>query len=126
VGRHTNRAARRLDGRSFELDSEGRNVRNQDAVMPPPRLHWRDTLRLGFLSAGRRPLRTFLTTTGVAIGIAAMSLIVALSGGLGYALSGSTFANTRIDEIVVRPASSAGAAFDAGSLAVLTGQPHVA
>jgi len=54
--------------------------------MPPTRLHWRDTLRLGVLSAGRRPLRTFLTTTGVAIGIAAMSLIVALSGGLGYAL----------------------------------------
>jgi ABC-type lipoprotein export system ATPase subunit len=125
VARNAQRAVRMIDGRAFELDSDARTVRNQDPMLAAPRMHWRDNLRIGLLSAGRRPLRTFLTTTGVAIGIAAMSLIVALSGGLGYALSGSAFANTRIDEIVVRPASTAGAAFDAGSLAVLTGQPHV-
>ena len=125
VARHAKRAIRMADGRAFELDSGARTVRNQDPMLAAPRMHWRDNLRLGLLSAGRRPLRTFLTTTGVAIGIAAMSLIVALSGGLGYALSGSAFANTRVDEIVVRPASYAGASFDAGSLGVLTGRPHV-
>jgi macrolide transport system ATP-binding/permease protein len=125
VARHANRAVRMMDGRAFELDSGAHTVRSQDPMLPAPRLHWRDTLRLGLLSAGRRPLRTFLTTTGVAIGIAAMSLIVALSGGLGYALSGSAFAKTRIDEVTVRPASSAAAAFDAQSLSVLATQPHV-
>ncbi len=106
VARHANRAVRMIDGRAFELDSGSRTVRNQDP-------------------AGRRPLRTFLTTTGVAIGIAAMSLIVALSGGLGYALSGSAFAKTKVDQVTVRPASAASAGFDAQTLAILGGQPHV-
>ncbi len=125
VARHANRAVRMIDGRAFELDSGSRTVRNQDPVLPPTRMHWTDTLRLGLLSAGRRPLRTFLTTTGVAIGIAAMSLIVALSGGLGYALSGSAFAKTKVDQVTVRPASAASAGFDAQTLAILGGQPHV-
>src|SRR5205823_14376830 len=110
---------RMIAGRAFELDSGGRNVRNQDPVMPPPRLHWRDTLRLGFLSAGRRPLRTFLTTTGVAIGIAAMSLIVALSGGLGYALSAPGLSANRLDEVTVRPARSEEHTSELQSLAYL-------
>src|SRR5216683_240635 len=87
VARHAQRAVRMVDGRAFELGVGLRNVRMQDPLLPAPRLQWRDTLRLGLLSAGRRPLRTFLTTTGVAIGIAAMSLIVALSGGLDFALA---------------------------------------
>src|SRR5215467_2070531 len=81
VARHAQRAIRMVDGRAFELGTGSRNVRPQDPLLPAERLHWRDTLRLGFRSAGRRPLRTFLTTTGVAIGIAAMSLIVALATG---------------------------------------------
>jgi macrolide transport system ATP-binding/permease protein len=125
VARHSNRAVRMIDGRAFELDSGSRNVRNQDLVMPPTRLHWRDTLRLGFLSAGRRPLRTFLTTTGVAIGIAAMSLIVALSGGLGYALGAPGLSANRLDEVTVRPAPEAGTSFDAATMATLAGVPHV-
>ncbi len=125
VARHAGRAVRMVDGRAFELDSGGRTARIQDPMLPAPRMHWRDTLRLGLASAGRRPLRTLLTTTGVAIGIAAMSLIVALSGGLGYALSGSAFAKTRIDTVSVRPAAPAGAAFDAQTLALLAGRPHV-
>ncbi len=125
VARHAGRAVRMVDGRAFELDSGGRTARIQDPMLPAPRMHWRDTLRLGLSSAGRRPLRTFLTTTGVAIGIAAMSLIVALSGGLGYALSGSAFAKTRIDTVSVRPAATAGAAFDGQTLDLLAGRPHV-
>jgi macrolide transport system ATP-binding/permease protein len=125
VARHSNRAVRMIDGRAFELDSGSRNVRKQDFVMPATRLHWRDTLRLGVLSAGRRPLRTFLTTTGVAIGIAAMSLIVALSGGLGYALSAPGLSANRLDEVTVRPAPDAGTSFDAATLGTVAGVPHV-
>jgi len=126
VARHAKRAVRMIDGRAFELDSGSRNVRKQDPVLPPPRLHWRDTLRLGILSAGRRPLRTFLTTTGVAIGIAVMSLIVALSGGLDYALNGPALAQSRLDLVTVRPAASAPSPmFDAATVTTLAGQPHV-
>jgi len=126
VARHAHRAVRMVDGRAFELGTGTRNVRMQDPLLPAPRLQWRDTLRLGLLSAGRRPLRTFLTTTGVAIGIAAMSLIVALSGGLDYALAGPAFAHARTDVIAVRPASdSTSAAFDAQSMKAVASLPHV-
>ena len=126
VARHAQRAVRMVDGRAFELGSGTRNVRMQDPLLPAPRLQWRDTLRLGLLSAGRRPLRTFLTTTGVAIGIAAMSLIVALSGGLDYALAAPAFAHARTDVIAVRPApDSTSAAFDAQSLNAVASLPHV-
>src|SRR6266581_1055177 len=126
VARHAQRAVRMVDGRAYELGSGTRNVRMQDPLLPAPRLHWRDTLRLGLLSAGRRPLRTFLTTAGVAIGIAAMSLIVALSGGLDYALAAPAFAHAKTDVIAVRPASdSTSAAFDAQSLNTMASLPHV-
>ena len=126
VARHAQRAVRMVDGRAFELGPDKRNVRNQDPVLPPERLHWRDTLRLGFLSAGRRPLRTFLTTTGVAIGIAAMSLIVALAGGLGYALSGPGLAPTRLNVVSVRAAADAAdPSLEAPTLAALASQAHV-
>ena len=126
VARHAQRAVRMVDGRAFELGSGTRTVRMQDPLLPAPRLQWRDTLRLGLLSAGRRPLRTFLTTIGVAIGIAAMSLIVALSGGLDYALAGPAFAHAHTDVIAVRPASdSTSAAFDAQSLNTVASLPHV-
>ncbi len=126
VARHAQRAVRMVDGRAIELGSDKRNVRNQDPVLPPARLQWRDRLRLGFLSAGRRPLRTFLTTTGVAIGIAAMSLIVALAGGLAYALTGPGLAQTRLNVVSVRAsAASTSPTLEAPTLAALSTQPHV-
>ncbi len=126
VARHAQRAIRMVDGRAYELGSGSRNMRPQDPLLPAERLHWRDTLRLGFLSAGRRPLRTFLTTTGVAIGIAAMSLIVALATGLDQALAAPAFAHPRTDVITVRPAAdSVNASFDAQSLSAVAGLPHV-
>ena len=126
VARQAQRAVRMVDGRAFELGTGNRNVRLQDPLLPAQRLHWRDTLRLGSLSAGRRPLRTFLTTTGVAIGIAAMSLIVALATGLDSALAAPAFAHARTDVITVRPAAdSVNANFDAQSLGALAGLPHV-
>jgi len=126
VARQAQRAVRMVDGRAFELGIGTRTVRPQDPLLPAPRLHWRDTLRLGLLSAGRRPLRTFLTTTGVAIGIAAMSLIVALATGLNLALEAPTFAHERTDVISVRPAAdSVSGTFDAQSLSAVSSLPHV-
>ncbi|MEP6753268.1 MAG: ATP-binding cassette domain-containing protein [Candidatus Dormiibacterota bacterium] len=126
VARRANRVVRMIDGRAIELDHGKQTVRKQDPVTPPARLHWRDTLKVGLGSAGRRPLRTALTTTGVAIGIAAMSLIVALAGGLQSALSTPALAKSQLHQVVVYPSvEGSAAAFDAGTLVTLAGQQHV-
>ena len=126
VARRAKRVVRMIDGRAIELDHGKQTVRKQDPVTPPTRLHWRDTLKVGLGSAGRRPLRTTLTTTGVAIGIAAMSLIVALAGGLQSALSAPALAKSQLHRVVVYPAAQTGAtSFDSRTLATLAGQQHV-
>ncbi|HEY5033871.1 MAG TPA: ATP-binding cassette domain-containing protein [Candidatus Dormibacteraeota bacterium] len=126
VARRARRVVRMIDGRAIELEHGKQTVRKQDPITPPARLHWRDTLKVGLGSAGRRPLRTALTTTGVAIGIAAMSLIVALAGGLQSALSSPALAKSQLHQVVVYPAPDANASsFDAGTLATFAGQQHV-
>jgi ABC-type antimicrobial peptide transport system permease subunit len=115
-----------IDGRAVELEAGKPTVRSQDPVDPPRRLHWRDTLRLGLGSAGRRPLRTSLTTTGVAIGIAALSLIVALAGGLQQALNAPALTTSQLHQVAVYPVADAPTpTFDSGTLATLVRQPHV-
>jgi len=115
-----------IDGRAIELDHGKQTVRKQDPVTPPERLHWRDTVKVGLGSAGRRPLRTSLTTTGVAIGIAAMSLIVALAGGLQGALSAPALAKSQLHQVAVYPSPELNSGmFDAGTLSTLAGQQHV-
>jgi macrolide transport system ATP-binding/permease protein len=126
VARRARRVVRMIDGMALELDAGNPTVRKQEPVDPAPRLHWRDTLRVGLGSAGRRPLRTALTTTGVAIGIAAMSLIVALAGGLQGALSAPALATSQVHQVAVYPPVDARTAtFDGGTLATLAAQPHV-
>jgi macrolide transport system ATP-binding/permease protein len=125
VARRARRVVRMIDGRAIELDTGNPTVRKQEPVDPARRLDWRDTLKVGLGSAGRRPLRTILTTTGVAIGIAAMSLIVALAGGLQGALSAPALATSQVHQLEVYPAVDAKvAAFDSGTLATLAAQPH--
>src|SRR6202171_4318641 len=126
VARRARRVVRMVDGRAIELEGGSPTVRKQEPVDPAARLHWRDTLKVGLGSAGRRPLRTSLTTTGVAIGIAAMSLIVALAGGLQGALTAPALATSQVHQVAVYPAADAKtAAFDAGTLTTLAAQPHV-
>jgi macrolide transport system ATP-binding/permease protein len=126
VARRARRVVRMIDGRAIELDAGNPTVRKQEPVDPAKRLDWRDTLKVGLGSAGRRPLRTTLTTTGVAIGIAAMSLIVALAGGLQGALSAPALATSQVHQVEVYPAAdSTSASFDSGTLATLRAQPHV-
>lgn len=126
VARHAKRVVRMVDGRAIELDAGKPTVRSQEPVDQPARMHWRDTLRLGLGSAGRRPLRTALTTTGVAIGIAALSLIVALAAGLQQALNSPALATSQVHQIAVFPVSDAQTpGFDAATLNTLAKLPHV-
>jgi macrolide transport system ATP-binding/permease protein len=126
VARRSRRVVRMIDGRAIEVEAGLRTIRKQDPVAPPKRLHWRDGLKVGLGSAGRRPLRTALATTGVAIGIAATSLIFALAGGLQGALSAPALAKSPLHQITVSPATDArSTAFDAGTLATLGALPHV-
>jgi ABC-type antimicrobial peptide transport system permease subunit len=126
VARRSRRVVRMIDGRAIEVEAGQRTVRKQDPLRLPKRLHWRDGLKVGLGSAGRRPLRTALTTTGVAIGIAATSLIFALAGGLQGALSAPALARSPLHQITVSPATDAtSTAFDAGTLSTLGALPHV-
>ena len=65
VARHAHRVVRMIDGGAVELDAGKPTVRSQEPVDPAARMDWRDTLKVGLGSAGRRPLRTALTTSGV-------------------------------------------------------------
>ena len=126
VARHARRVVRMIDGRAIELEAGKPTVRSQEPVDPPARMQWRDTLKVGLGSAGRRPLRTALTTTGVAIGIAALSLIVALAGGLQDALAAPALVTSQVHQVAVYPvADAATPAFDAETLATLSRVPHV-
>ncbi|TMC52982.1 MAG: ATP-binding cassette domain-containing protein [Chloroflexi bacterium] len=120
VARRARRVIRMIDGRAIELEAGKPTVRSQEPVDPPARMHWRDTLKVGLGSAGRRPLRTTLTTTGVAIGIAALSLIIALAGGLQQALDAPALATSQVHQVAVYPVADARTpAFDAPTLATL-------
>lgn len=126
VARRARRVVRMIDGRAAESQAGKPTVRSQDPVDPPARLHWRDTVKLGLGSAGRRPLRTTLTTTGVAIGIAALSLIVALAGGLQEALVAPALATSQLHQVAVYPVADATTpTFDASTLTTLARIPHV-
>ncbi len=115
-----------IDGSAIELDTGKPTVRKQEPVDPAQRMHWKDTLKVGLGSAGRRPLRTALTTTGVAIGIAALSLIVALAGGLQDALDAPALATSQVHQVAVYPIADARVpAFDGATLATLARLPHV-
>ena len=124
VARHAQRVVRMIDGRAVELDAGRPTVRSQQPVDPAPRMHWRDMLKAGMGSAGRRPLRTALTTGGVAIGIAAMSLIVALAGGLQQALDAPALATSQVHQVEVIPVAGA-QGFSSATLATLGHLPHV-
>src|SRR5204862_7048386 len=104
---HARRVVRMIDGQAIGLDDGRPTVRSQEPVDAPARMHWRDTVKVGLGSAGRRPLRTGLTTMGVAIGIAALSLIVALAGGLQQALDAPALATSQVHQVAVYPVADA-------------------
>ena len=125
VARRAPRVIRMIDGRALEVGQGNETIRNQDPVTPPTRLDWRDTLKVGLRGTGRRPLRTSLTTTGVAIGIAAMTLIVALAGGLQGALSSPALARSQLHQVAVYSSGDVNPGFSRGTVATLGRLPHV-
>ncbi|HYM66169.1 MAG TPA: ATP-binding cassette domain-containing protein, partial [Patescibacteria group bacterium] len=126
VARHARRVVRMIDGRAVETEAGKPTVRLHEPVEPAPRMHWRDTVQVGLGSAGRRPLRSSLTTTGVAIGIAALSLIVALAGGLQQALDAPALSTSQVHQVAVYPAAGTGATtLGSATLATLAQRPHV-
>jgi macrolide transport system ATP-binding/permease protein len=126
VARRARRVVRMIDGRAIELESGKPTVRKQEPLDPAARMQWRDTVKVGLGSAGRRPLRTALTTTGVAIGIAALSLIVALAGGLQQALDAPALATSQVHQVAVYPVADASTpGFNGATLATLARLPHV-
>jgi energy-coupling factor transporter ATP-binding protein EcfA2 len=125
VARRAHRVIRMRDGRAIELEKGSATVRNQDPVTPPDRLHWRDSLKVGLRGTVRRPLRTSLTTVGVAIGIAAMTLIASLAGGLEGALTSPALARSQLHQVAVYPSGDVQSGFSSGTLSTLARLPHV-
>ena len=125
VARRAHRVIRMRDGRAIELEKGSATVRNQDPVTPPDRLHWRDSLKVGLRGTVRRPLRTSLTTVGVAIGIAAMTLIASLAGGLEGALTSPALARSQLHQVAVYPSGDVQSGFGSGTLSTLGRLPHV-
>src|SRR5258708_15848197 len=87
-------------------------------------MHWGHALHGGHRAGVRRAERTSLTSSGVAVGIAAMTLIAALGGGLQGALASPALARSQLHQVAVYPAGDS-SGFSAGTLATISRQPHV-
>ncbi|HEV2475926.1 MAG TPA: ATP-binding cassette domain-containing protein, partial [Candidatus Dormibacteraeota bacterium] len=65
------------------------------------RLPWLDTARMGGRSVTRRKLRTALSSAGVAIGIAAMAIIVSFSTGVQDSLTNAFAITGQLDQVSI-------------------------
>ena len=65
------------------------------------RLSWLDTARMGGRSVTRRKLRTALSSAGVAIGIAAMAIIVSFSTGVQDSLTNAFAITGQLDQVSI-------------------------
>jgi macrolide transport system ATP-binding/permease protein len=65
------------------------------------RLSWVDTARMGGRSVVRRKLRTTLSSAGVAIGIAAMAIIVSFSTGVQDSLTNAFAITGQLDQVSI-------------------------
>jgi macrolide transport system ATP-binding/permease protein len=111
VARRADRAIRLRDGRVVPgTQSPRRTGRAPEQLDPPRRLSRGDAVRLGLSSTGRRPLRTTITAAGVAIGIAVMSMILALATGLQRQVVDTVTADTQLQTVEVHGAQPGGAA----------------
>jgi ABC-type lipoprotein export system ATPase subunit/ABC-type antimicrobial peptide transport system permease subunit len=95
------------------------------------RLSWLDTARMGGRSVARRKLRTTLSSAGVAIGIAAMAIIVSFATGVQDSLTNAFAITGQLDQVTVGN-NSFGLAdpsrlkpLDRAALSRLAALPHV-
>jgi ABC-type lipoprotein export system ATPase subunit/ABC-type antimicrobial peptide transport system permease subunit len=95
------------------------------------RLSWLDTARMGGRSVARRKLRTTLSSAGVAIGIAAMAIIVSFATGVQDSLTNAFAITGQLDQVSVGNNSfglsdpSKHKVLDRTTLAQLGALPHV-
>ena len=95
------------------------------------RLAWLESLRMGATSVRRRKLRTALSSAGVAIGIAAMAIIVSFATGVQDSLTNAFAITGQLNQVSVGNSNfgladpSKHKALDAATLAKLAALPHV-
>jgi macrolide transport system ATP-binding/permease protein len=95
------------------------------------RLAWLESLRMGALSVTRRKLRTTLSSAGVAIGIAAMAIIVSFASGVQDSLTNAFAITGQLDQVAVGDSSfglvdpSKHKPLDAAAMTRLSALPHV-
>ena len=95
------------------------------------RLAWLESFRMGAASVRRRKLRTTLSSAGVAIGIAAMAIIVSFATGVQDSLTNAFAITGQLDQVSVGDGSfgltdpSKHKPLDAKALAQFAALPHV-
>jgi ABC-type lipoprotein export system ATPase subunit/ABC-type antimicrobial peptide transport system permease subunit len=95
------------------------------------RLAWLESFRMGASSLVRRKLRTTLSSAGVAIGIAAMAIIVSFATGIQDSLTNAFAISGQLQQVSVGDSNfgladpSKHKVLDASALSRLAGLPHV-
>ncbi len=95
------------------------------------RLAWLESFRMGATSVRRRKLRTSLSSAGVAIGIAAMAIIVSFATGVQDSLTNAFAITGQLNQVSVGDSNfgltdpSKHKPLDAAALAKLSSLPHV-
>jgi ABC-type lipoprotein export system ATPase subunit/ABC-type lipoprotein release transport system permease subunit len=129
LARRAQRAIHLRDGRVVsDSGNQRRTGRAPDTLAAPDRLSRTDALKLGLGSTRRRPLRTALTATGVAMGIAVMSLILALASGLQQQVIDSVNSGGQLQQVLVQPTkpnSTEHVRLDKAAVTALGQAPHV-
>jgi macrolide transport system ATP-binding/permease protein len=104
---------------------------------PPPaktrvrRLAWLESLQMGATSIRRRKLRTALSSAGVAIGIAAMAIIVSFATGVQDSLTNAFAITGQLNQVSIGNSNfgladpSRHKPLDAATLAKFAALPHV-
>ncbi len=106
-------------------------ARTEPTTRKVRRLAWFDSLRMGGRSVTRRKLRTTLSSAGVAIGIAAMAIIVSFSTGVQDSLTNAFAVTGQLDQVTVGSTGfglsdpSTLKPLNRDSLTQLAGLPHV-
>jgi len=106
----------------------GKPVRSREHVR---RLAWLESARMGATSVRRRRLRTALSSAGVAIGIAAMAIIVSFSTGVQDSLNNAFAVTGQLNQVSVGDNSfglsdpTKHQPLDSAALARMAALPHV-
>ena len=116
------------------VEDPGGPAHAKEPPAPKARLRrqaWLESLRMGATSVRRRKLRTGLSSAGVAIGIAAMAIIVSFATGVQESLTNAFAITGQLNQVNVGDSAFGPAdpskhkPLDAAALAKLAALPHV-